>query len=71
MVDGLVHVLEQVADALVTAAGPGSAVFVLERTGPGVADAAWGGALAEVCRSSGVGLLGVFTSTHDGVHRVR
>ncbi|MFC5064515.1 hypothetical protein [Actinomycetospora atypica] len=74
MVDGLVRVLGQVADALVTSAGAGSAVFVLERTGHGTvttADAAWGEALRAVCESSGLGLLGVFTSTVDGVHRVR
>ena len=71
MVDGLVHVLGQVAGALVTSAGPGSAVFVLERTGPGSGEVAWREALASVCESVGLGLLGVFTSTHDGVHRVR
>jgi len=34
-------------------------------------DTAWAGALAGACDTAGLGLLGVFTSTHDGVHRVR
>ena len=71
MVDGLVHVLGQVADALTTSAGPGSAVFVLERTGSGTGEVAWREALATVCENAGLGLLGVFTATAGGVRRVR
>lgn len=71
MVDGLVRVLGQVADALATPAGPGSAVFVLERTGPATGEVAWREALATVCEDAGLDLLGVFTATAGGVHRVR
>ena len=71
LVETLARMLGQVADAGDTDAGPGSAVFVLERTGPGTGDGAWRTALESVCESAGLGLLGVFTATADGVRRVR
>lgn len=73
MLAGLGTILAGLADGLRTEAGPGSVLFTLERLGrrdiePG--DRIWATGLAEVCRSAGVRLRGVFASTPAGVRRV-
>ena len=74
LTDGLRDVLAHLVDQLATPAGSGSCVFVLERFGPGATqsyDEQWADALVGAAAGAGLGSLGVFTSTREGVRRVR
>jgi hypothetical protein len=74
LTEGLRGMLARLTDALATAAGPGSCVFVLERLGhaeTGRDDEEWAEALDGAAAGAGLGMLGVFLSTPAGVRRVR
>lgn len=74
LVDRLATVLRGLRDDLRTAAGPGSAIFTLERHGVDAVlptDRAWATALAAACASADVAVRGIFLSTPGGVRRLR
>ncbi|GAA4926813.1 hypothetical protein EV188_10844 [Actinomycetospora succinea] len=74
LVAGLRDMLAHLAGQLATDAGPGACLFALERFGPretGPADEEWARALHGAASGAGLGTVGVFLSTPDGVRRVR
>lgn len=74
LVNGLRDMLAHLTDQLATEAGPGACLFALERFGPretGPADEQWAQALHGAASGAGLGTVGVFLSTPDGVRRVR
>lgn len=74
LVHGLRDMLAHLGDPFATPAGPGSCLFALERLGPpetGSADEEWARALHGAASGAGLGTVGVFLSTPDGVRRIR
>ncbi|MEJ2887603.1 hypothetical protein [Actinomycetospora aeridis] len=74
LVGGLRDMLAQLGDQLATDAGPGACLFTLERLGPretAPGDEEWARALHGAASAAGLGTVGVFLSTPDGVRRVR
>ncbi|MEJ2864629.1 hypothetical protein [Actinomycetospora flava] len=74
LVAGLRDMLAHLGGSLATDAGPGACLFALERFGPRETDAAdedWARALHGAASGAGLGTVGVFLSTPDGVRRIR
>ncbi len=71
--DGLIAVLREIREDLVTDQGSGSVILTLERLGSDAvlpADRAWADTLAVACKQAGTRLRGVFLSTRGGVRRL-